>query len=70
MVYSSFLVRCWLQGGTGQIQPGLTFLVEHFQTGGHIRTASLTDALAWIESMNDQLPGQPNPGRESDTIDD
>ena len=70
MVYSSFLVRCWLQGETAQHQPGLTFLVEHVQTGGHFRTANLADALSWIESTNEELRGQPNPAQESDTNDD
>jgi hypothetical protein len=45
--YSSFLVRCWFtEDALGGDRPVLQ--IEHIQSGGHTRVASLTEAEEWI----------------------
>ena len=46
-LYSSFLIRCWLiQDRTHDERPVID--VEHIQTGGHARVASLAEAEEWM----------------------
>jgi hypothetical protein len=46
-LYSSFLIRCWLihdaERGEGSVID-----VEHIQSGGHKRAASLSEAEEWM----------------------
>lgn len=46
-LYSSFLIRCWLiQDSTENERSVLD--VEHIQTGGHTRAATLVEAEEWM----------------------
>ncbi|MDQ3755255.1 MAG: hypothetical protein M3371_11055 [Acidobacteriota bacterium] len=45
--YSSFLIRCWLIEDTQQGEKKVID-VEHIQSGGHTRVASLTEAEEWM----------------------
>jgi hypothetical protein len=46
-LYSSFLIRCWLiHDSTQDERPVID--VEHIQTGGHVRVASLAEADKWM----------------------
>ncbi|MFL6208701.1 MAG: hypothetical protein ACJ74W_07595 [Pyrinomonadaceae bacterium] len=46
-LYSSFLIRCWLIHEPAQDERPLID-VEHIQTGGHMRVASLSEAERWM----------------------
>ena len=46
-LYSSFLIRCWLIGESEQVARAVID-VEHIQTGGHRRVASLPEAEEWM----------------------
>ncbi|MBL8230127.1 MAG: hypothetical protein JNL98_16685 [Bryobacterales bacterium] len=53
MQYSSFLVRCWIQP-----ESRTSFQVEHVQSGEQFRTASLQEAMAWLESATKKWQNQ------------
>ena len=46
-LYSSFLIRCWLIHEPAQGERPIID-VEHIQTGGRTRVASLTEAERWM----------------------
>jgi hypothetical protein len=46
-LYSSFLIRCWLIEDSQQGER-VVIGVEHIQTGGHRRVASLPEAEKWM----------------------
>ena len=46
-LYSSFLIRCWLIHDPAEGERPVID-VEHIQTGGHTRAASLTEAEQWM----------------------
>jgi hypothetical protein len=46
-LYSSFLIRCWLIHDSAQDERPVID-VEHIQTGGHTRAASLAEAEQWM----------------------
>ena len=48
---SSFLIRCALSAAGGTI-PGKAYSVQHVQTGGEFRSASLAEITGWIAEQN------------------
>jgi hypothetical protein len=46
-LYSSFLIRCWLISDLAEGERPV-IEVEHIQTGGHTRAASLAEAELWM----------------------
>jgi hypothetical protein len=46
-LYSSFLIRCWLINDS-TLGERSVIDIEHIQTGGHTRAASLAEAEEWI----------------------
>ena len=66
--YSSFLVRCWLIEDSQQGER-VVIGVEHIQTGGHRRVASLPEAEEWMlglcrEAASARAPEARDAGRE------
>jgi hypothetical protein len=55
-LYSSFLIRCWLIQDSSQGERSVID-IEHIQSGGHIRAATLSEAENWIlEACRATLP--------------
>ena len=46
-LYNSFLVRCWLIRDVAQCERAVID-IEHIQTGGRRRAASLSEAAEWM----------------------
>ena len=46
-LYNSFLVRCWLIRDSPETER-VVVDVEHIQTGGHMRAASLDEIQQWV----------------------
>jgi hypothetical protein len=46
-LYSSFLIRCWLIRDS-PVEERFVIDVEHIQTGGHQRAASLLEVETWM----------------------
>ena len=46
-LYSSFLIRCWLIADPSHDERSVID-VEHIQTGGHRRAASLAEIEEWM----------------------
>ena len=46
-LYSSFLIRCWLINDPAQGERSVID-VEHIQSGGHTRAATLAEAERWM----------------------
>ena len=46
-LYSSFLIRCWLIDDSARGERSVID-VEHIQTGGHTRAASLAEVEEWM----------------------
>jgi hypothetical protein len=59
--YSSFLIRCWRLSGDER-----RIAIEHIQSGGRTRVASLAAAVDWIsahwDAAVDSLPPADRPG--------
>jgi hypothetical protein len=50
--YASFVVRGWRPGVAGSL------VVAHDQSGEHVQTDSLVEAIGWIQSRATTSPGQ------------
>lgn len=51
-IYSSFLLRCWLNRDGS---PAATYAIEHVQSGEQFRAASLAEVIDWIQSNHERL---------------
>jgi hypothetical protein len=60
-LYNSFLVRCWLIRDSPK-KERVVVDVEHIQTGGHMRAASLDEIQEWVlTSCRAAWPGDASP---------
>ena len=60
-LYNSFLVRCWLIRDSPE-RERVAVDVEHIQTGGHMRAASLDEMQEWVlTSCRGPRPGSASP---------
>jgi len=63
-LYNSFLVRCWLIRGPSE-EERVVIDVEHIQTGGRLRAASLDEMREWVLTSCRAAPPTDAPREEA-----